>query len=428
MNRITPFGSIVLVFALLLSGCDQQDAVSIRLTGWIASPIEETLTRTFIDTFEQRHPGLSVRYEPITANYMDKLLLMLATGTAPDVIMIEAFWIPLLVEYDVLLPLDDWVAGDPDFASEDFEPVLLDAFRSGGALYGLPKDYSTLALYYNPDMFEEAGLAFPPRNWDEFVEFARRLTRDTDGDARTDQYGYGHAENLEYSLPFVWQNEGEFIDRRGRIAFTEPAFVEALNFLRRMKTDGIAVMPSDVGAAWNMDAFGRRRVAMAISGLWAVNFLNETYASVPYRVALLPVGKRPATVAFAVGYGIPKRTRNPELAWRLLRYLTGPEGGRIWVKSDIGLPARRSVAEESAIEHDPVKRVFLHSLDHARIWQFRVNQRILDETQSALQAIFLTDADVQPMLDDLRYRVERRRRFYADVPGDESQNGSGVPR
>ncbi len=357
-SGITPFGSIVLWLALFLSGCEQQDAVPIRLTGWIASPIEETLTRTFVDTFEQRHPGLSVRYEPIAANYMDKLLLMLATGTAPDVIMIEAFWIPLLVEYDVLLPLDDFIGRDPGFFPDDFEPVLLDAFRSGGALYGLPKDHSTLALYFNPDMFEEAGLAVPPRNWDEFAEFARRLTRDTDGDTRIDQYGYGHAEDLEYSLPFVWQNGGDFIDGRGRIVFAEPASVEALNFLRRMKTGGIAVMPSDVGAAWNMDAFGRRRVAMAISGLWAANFLNETYASVPYRVAVLPVGKLPASVAFAVGYGIPKRTRNPELAWRLLRYLTGPEGGRIWVKSDIGLPARRSVAQEAAIERDPLKRVF----------------------------------------------------------------------
>jgi multiple sugar transport system substrate-binding protein len=256
-------------------------------------------------------------------------------------------------------------------------------------------------------MFDEAGLAEPPRTWEEFAEYARRLTRDTGGDGSVDQYGYSHAEDLEYSLPFVWQNRGEYLDAQGRAAFGEPAFAEALGFLQRMKTDGIAVMPSDVGAAWNMDAFGRRRVAMAISGLWAANFLNETHAGTPYRAALLPAGKKAASVAFVAGYAVPKRTRNPDRAWQLLRYLTGRDGGRIWVKSDVGLPARRSIALESEIERDPLKRVFLRSLDHARIWQFRVNQRVLDETQSALQAIFLTGAAVQPTLDDLKRRVER---------------------
>ncbi|MGX2041822.1 ABC transporter substrate-binding protein [Methylocaldum sp. MU1018] len=415
MDRIAGFGPIVWVLALALLGCGRQDAGAVRLTGWLASPVEEKLTLSFIDAFEQRHPGVPVRYEPITANYMDKLLLMLATGTAPDVVMLEAFWVPLLAGYGVLLPLDGFLARDPDFFPDDFEPALLDAFRSNGTLYGLPKDYSTLALYFDPEMFAAAGRTEAPRTWGEFAASARRLTRDTDGDGVIDQYGYCHAEAFEYSLPFVWQNRGEYFDAEGRAVFDEPAFAEALSFLQSMKNDGIAVMPSDVGAAWNMDAFGRRRVAMAISGFWAANFLNETYARTPYRVAPLPVGKRAASVAFVAGYAIPRRTRNPDRAWRLLRYLTGREGGRIWGKSDVGLPARRSVAQELAIGRDPLKRVFLQSLDHARIWQFRVNQRVLDETESALQAIFLTGAAVRPTLDDLKRRVERERRFRVDA-------------
>ncbi|HYE36410.1 ABC transporter substrate-binding protein [Methylocaldum sp.] len=433
MSRVVLFSSnsgalIVLLLALSLFGCDQQDSDSLRLTGWISSPVEETLTRSFIDTFERRHPGLPVHYEPITANYMDKLLLMLATGTAPDVVMLEAFWIPLLVDYDVLLPLDDFVAQDPGFFPEDFEPALLDAFRFNGKLYGLPKDYSTLVLYFNPAMFAKAGLAGAPRTWDEFAEYARRLTRDTDGDGIVDQYGYCHAEAFEYSLPFVWQNRGEYFDAQGRAAFDEPAFVKALSFLQRMKTDGVAVMPSDVGAAWNMDAFGRGRVAMAISGLWAANFMKETYARTPYRVAPLPAGKQAASIAFVAGYAIPKATRHPDKAWQVLRYLTGPEGGRIWEKSGIGLPARRSVTRDLELERDPLKRVFLRSLDHARVWQFRVNQRVLDETQSALQAIFLTGAAIQPTLADLKRRLERGRLLQADSRSRESQNRSEASR
>jgi multiple sugar transport system substrate-binding protein len=401
---------IGVLFTLWLCGCNGQGSDPIRITGWISTPIEETLMRSLIGAFDKRHPELKVHYEPITANYMDKLLLMLGTRTAPDIVMLEAFWASSLVAYDVLLPLDQFVVQDPNFAIEDFEPALLDAFRFNGKLYGLPKDYSTLVLYYNPEMLAEVGLEDPPRTWDDLADYARRLTRDTDGDGVIDQYGYGHAEALEYSLPFVWQNRGEYFDAQGEIAFTDPAFVEALAFLQRLKARGIAVLPTDVGAAWNMDAFGRRRVAMAISGLWAVNFMKDTYAQVPYKFAPLPIGKQPASVVFVVGYAIPKHTRDPEQAWQVLQYLTGREGQRLWAQADVGLPPRRSVARALGLEHDPLKSPFVQSLRHARPWQLGVDLRLLDETQTALQAIFLTNAPIEPTLERLRRRLEDGRR------------------
>jgi multiple sugar transport system substrate-binding protein len=400
---------IGVLFTLVLAGCDGQRADTLRITGWISTPVEETLMRSMIDAFERRHPGSAVHYEPITANYMDKLLLMLGTRTAPDIVMLEAFWAPALVAYDTLMPLDKFVAQDPDFAIEDFEPALLNAFRFNGELYGLPKDYSTLVLYYNLDMFAEAGLKDPPRTWDEFADYARRLTRDTDGDGLIDQYGYGHAEALEYSLPFVWQNQGEYFDKKGEVSFTDPAFVEALAFLQQLKARGIAVLPTDVGAAWNMDAFGRKRVAMVLSGLWAVNFMKETYPQVPYKVAPLPVGKQAASVAFVVSYAMPKHTSHPNQAWQLLRYLTSREGQLIWAQADVGLPPRRSIAQSFSLERDALKSTFIQSLKHARPWQLGVNHRIMDETQTALQAIFLTDAPIEPTLERLRHRIEGGR-------------------
>jgi multiple sugar transport system substrate-binding protein len=392
----------VLCLLPVLCGCHPDSSEPIRMTGWLASPVEADLTRSLVEAFEREHPGFPVHYEPITASYMDKLLLMLGTGTAPDVVMVESFWIPQFAAYGLLLPLDEFVRRDPGLAVEDFEPALLEAFLGDGRLYALPKDYSTLALFFNPAMFAEAGLHEPPATWEEFAADARRLTRDSDGDGLIDRYGYAHAEMLEYSLPFVWQNRGEYFDGAGRPVFTEPAFAEALEFLQRLKLDGYAVLPTDVGAAWSMDAFGRERAAMAISGLWAVNFMKDTFPETPYRVAPLPAGKERASVAFVVGYAIPKTAREPERAWRLLRYLTGPKGARLWDAAGVGLPPRRSVVRELDLAQDSRKRVFIESLPYSRPWRFRVNQRVLDETESALQAIFITGAPVRPTLEDLR--------------------------
>jgi multiple sugar transport system substrate-binding protein len=408
-KRTLAFASLALGLLLILVGCQPDRPAPVRMTGWLASPVEEKLTRDLIAAFAREQPDLPVAYEPITANYMDKLLLMLGTGTAPDVMMVESFWIPQLAAYGLLRPLDDWTGRDGGLDLEDFEPALLEALRSHGRLYALPKDYSTLALFVNPRHFAEAGLDAPPATWAAFAEAARRLTRDSDGDGRIDRYGYVHAEALEYALPFVWQNGGEYFDGAGRPAFAEPPFAAALEFLQGLKFAGHAVLPTDVGAAWNMDAFGRGRAAMAISGLWAVNFLKETFPDMPYRVAPLPEGKQRASVAFVVGYAIPKSVREPERAWRLLRYLTGREGARRWEAAGVGLPGRRSVARELDLARDPRQRVFLDSLAYARPWRFPVGQRVLDETESALQAIFITGAPVRATLEDLRRRLAAAR-------------------
>lgn len=392
----------LLALLLGLCGCKSDSPDTVRLAGWLASPVEAALTRSLLDTFKAEHPDLPVRYEPIPANYMDKLLLMLGTGTGPDLIMVESFWIPELAARGLLLSLDDLAGADSGAGLEDFEPALLEAFRNRGRLYALPKDYSTLVLYFNPELLAAAGLDRPPADWSGFAAAARRLTRDTNGDGRPDVHGYAHAEALEYTLPFVWQNGGEYLDDTGRPRFTEPAFVEALEFLQGLKTQGWAVLPTDVGAAWNMEAFGRRRVAMAISGLWALNFLKNSFPETPFRVAPLPAGRISATVNFVVGYAIPRSARHPQQAWTLLRYLTGPDGSRLWAKAGVGLPPRRSATRDMKLGLDPVRKVFLESLAYARPWRFPVDQRVLDRTETALQAIFITGAPVRSTLDRLQ--------------------------
>lgn len=402
-------GTIVvgLLAGALGAGCGGYGSDAVRLTGWLTSPAEERLMQAMVDSFEAVHPGVDVHYEPIGANYMDKLQLMLGTGTAPDLFYLEAFWAPSLVSFDVLMPLDSFIARDPSFDLDDFEPALLDAFRFEGRLYGLPKDYSTLVLYYNPELFAAAGLTRPPRDWEEFRGYARRLTRDVDGDGRVDQYGFSHAETLEYLLPFVWQNGGDYFDEQGRVAFTDSAFVEALRFVEGMLDEGSAVLPADIGAAWNMDAFGRGRVAMAFSGLWAVHFMEETFADVPYRVAELPAGEQAAGIAFVVGFAMPKSTHHPEAAWRLLRHLTGPAGQSAWARAGIGLPPRRSVVERLGMYDDPIRGTLIRSAAVARPWQLGANNRVYDESQSILQAIYMTDAPIDASLKRLRTRIAR---------------------
>lgn len=400
-------------FLLLALGCTLGVTVAcggpsgsddLRLTGWVSSPREDDLVRALLAEELPEAAELGVVYDPIQANYPEKIQLMLATRTAPDVFMLDAYLAPALASYGTLTALDPAMLANADV--EDFEPRLLDAFRQDGRLYGLPKDYSTVALFYNPDALAEVGLDRPPANWEELEEWAERLTLDRDGDGRTDRYGLGIDAGLDFLLPFIWQNGGELISEDGRLRTDDAGANGAIAWIRDLQQQGIATFPKDVGAAWNMDAFGRGTVAMTTSGYFAISFLDATFPDTPYRVAPLPIGKENATLAFVVGYVMPQQLRHPEKARRLLELLTSRRAQAYWSDLGIGLPPRRSVVAEKVAPGSPAA-VFTEAAGHARIWQFGKEQRLVDEIQTALQAIYLTETPIRESLDNAARRLER---------------------
>jgi multiple sugar transport system substrate-binding protein len=388
-------------------GCAGRQQGSVTLSGWTASPIEEKLLLKMVTEFEASHPGVTVVYEPIPGNYMDKIQLMLGTRTAPDVFYLESFYAPAMEAFDVLEPLDEYIKRDSvDLA--DFEPALSSAFQSGGKTYGLVKDYTTVGLFYNTEMFKKEGITGPPRTWEEFLVICKKLTKDADGDGNIDQWGFCINPSLEYLLPFVYQNGGSFFDDGGtRVAILDPPFMEALTFFVALYKDGYAVQPSDIGAGWPADAFGKGSIGMMCSGNFAIPFLENNYPQTKFAIAELPQKKEKATLAFTVGYVIAKHCEHKEQAWELLKYLTSVEGMTKWTALGLALPPRKSVVKINRLDNDPLRKALVEGAAYARPWQLSRSYQILDETQSSLQRIFLTAAPVQTEMADLKKRVEK---------------------
>ncbi len=97
-----------------------------------------------------------MKHEVISDQYMDVVKTRLIGGEGPDVFYLDAFEAPAMIETGVLEPLDDYVTDDFDI--NDFEKPLLDAFKGpDGKIYGFPKDYSTLALFYNKKCLKKQG-------------------------------------------------------------------------------------------------------------------------------------------------------------------------------------------------------------------------------------------------------------------------------
>lgn len=378
-----------------------------RLSSWVSSPSETELYKQTLEQFRQAHPDIDFKYEPIPGNYSEKLQLMLGTFTAPDLFYLKGFTAPSYMSFDILQPLDDFIATNQEFNAEDFFPFTLEAFQYNDQQYGLPKDFNPYVLFYNKTLFREAGIDSLPTNWASFRAVAEELTKDTDGDGKTDQYGFIVEPVVEMVMPFVYQNGGYFENPDGTLGIADEPFIEALDFYHSLYEDGIATLPQDEGVAWNGDAFGREICAMAVSGGWLMPFMKDNYPEVDYGIIPLPAGKQKATVAFTTAYAMPKASKFQAEAWQLLDYLVGPEGMTSWTSSGVAMPSRRSVAEANGFYDDPILSVFMESAEFARPFQIQYSERGFEEIVVAFQSVFFTGKSPREAMEESKEQIAK---------------------
>jgi multiple sugar transport system substrate-binding protein len=114
--------------------------VTLKLSGWGASPTEKRLLQQVLRQFEASHPKIRVKLEAIADQYMDVMKTRLIGDAAADVFYLDVFEAPFLMRQSVLKPLNEYIT--PEIDLSDFAPNLLHAFQVGEQIYGLPKDYS----------------------------------------------------------------------------------------------------------------------------------------------------------------------------------------------------------------------------------------------------------------------------------------------
>ncbi|UBF23794.1 ABC transporter substrate-binding protein [Kovacikia minuta CCNUW1] len=368
--------SFLAMVAIALTGCRHQEPVvqagetiTIRLSGWQSNPNEKQLLDQVIRDFEAKNPTIKVKYEVINSEYMDVIKTRLIGDVAPDVFYLDAFEAPLLMKYDVLEPLDRYIT--PDFDLADFEPSLLKAFQSKGKLFGLPKDFSTLALFYNKKAFATAGITQPPKTWNEFLTDAKKLTIDRNKDGKIDQYGFGVAPELARQTIMIQAFGGSLINSQGYATFAEPESIKGLQLIvNQYRGDRSSAQPTDVGATWGSEMLGQGRAAMVIEGPWSIPYFKETFSKLDFATAEVPtVNGKPRTMAFTVAYVMNRKTKHKQAAWKLIAYLTGKEGMKTWAKQGLALPSRRSVLATTGYNKNPLYAPFAKGAGYATIWQ-----------------------------------------------------------
>ncbi len=219
--------------------------------------------------FEREHPGVKIRLEHIPdKQYYAKLLTELAGNSGPDVFGLTNGTILPHVAKGTLLDLAPLMKRDGGLDKTDFFPKALDAYRFGDKLYGMPINFHAFALYYNKTLFDKAHVAYPNGSWDwnDMLAAAKKLTRDSDGDGRIDQYGIVFDSWLGAVAPWIWQNGGTIFDKEKaptRCTLNSRKCVEALQFLADLKLKyHVAPSASETAEQGVVEMFYSGRVAM----------------------------------------------------------------------------------------------------------------------------------------------------------------------
>ena len=303
------------------------------------------------------HPEIKVRkIASGTSDYWIKLQTMMAGGTPPDVFLTNrgpSSGFAVYAKNGVLFDLRQFVEQD-SFDLSDFFPAAVDLYRYAGGLYALPLVASNLALYYNRDMFDRAGLDYPDANWtwDDYLYAAHELTVRDDND-RVIQFGCGMSGNRLW--PFVYQNEGKRVGRDGRRwLLTDSNYIdrnaEAMQFYCDLWLKyNVAPIPYRKGVGRNF-SFRSNTVAMDISGPWEFMTLADAPLGFRWAVAELPKGRCKATGLTTMAYAISNLCKNKAAAWELVSYLCGPEVQTLLATSGRDMPSRLSIANSDAFK------------------------------------------------------------------------------
>ncbi len=407
---------IVIVLALLvmvIAACGTKQtsgAVEISFMMW-GSPEELDVWEQVVADFEATYPNIKVSVEVSDwDSYWDKLNTLYAGGTPPDVFAMDA---PIYIDWvsrGALLDLQPYIDADPSILDGVY-PVTTQVYILPDGTYGLPRDFQTIVLFYNKDMFDAANLPYPDETWtmETLKEVALQLTLDTNGDGSIDQWGFS-SDLWDMELFWseaIWAYGGEVISAdHTQTLLTEGAARDAWDFIASMMVVDKSMPDPDTASQYGGDAFDAGVAAMTTIGHWAVpQYAARDFA---WDVAPMPAGPAGrATSVNSAGFVVAANSEHPDEAWQFIKFAMGPSGQTRLAELGFAIPVLQSIAESPVYLDQPNfsidQQVFLDALEYAHMKpSFRGYDEWATVVGDALIPVWLGELPISDALDQIK--------------------------
>lgn len=447
VKLLIPF---LILGSIVFSGCKKTTAkYSVPLEIWLPTDDAQELRNiasnfTKIDT----HIGkLDVR-KFTQESYQKELLEAMAAGTGPDIFVINNNWLANYI--DKIEPAPAVVIGEQQFKTNFLDIVTQDFFWDGKA-YGVPLSVDSLALYYNKDLFNAAGILNPPTTWEAFTEAVRKLTIiDEYGNIKQSGAALGTAYNINRSTDIL---EMIMLQKKTRMASRQSRMLELSS---GKDTDGGLTSPgygsisfytdfAKVGSenyTWNqsmhysLDAFGEGNLGMMFNYSWHVKTIRDKNSKINFDVVPVPQFSSiaPANVANYYSFVVAKSKGDPGLnsarvleAWQLLKYLTfqqsqmtlinaqdgtqsvvaiNPDPGLSYIEKTKKPAARRDLVEKQTT--DPALAPFARGGIVAKGWYQKDSDSIEADLADMLDSINRGNETVEQAAQRAQSRINQK--------------------
>lgn len=348
---------VLFLFIFVLTGCvKKSNQTTIQFASW-GSQSEVEILRPILAEFEKQNPDVKVDFMHIPQNYFQKIHLLFASNLAPDVIFINNLYLPVYANAGMLEEIQAegkrarGQEGKLDLST--FYDKSLQSLSYKKKLYAVPRDISTLVIYYNKDLFKKYGVDEPKKNWTfkDFLITAQKLTKDTNNDGKPDIWGISFEETPAlFYLPYLMSDGGGILsDDLKSVIIDEPDSQEGLNFYADLRNKyHVAPTKAQSASATMAQLFLQGKLAMHLSGRWLVP-KYRTDAKFNWDVINFPRGDMGSIVPLdASGWAVAKSSKHKAEAMRLIEFLASEESITKFSQSGLIVPARIDVAKKMA--------------------------------------------------------------------------------
>ena len=351
--------------------------------------------------------GIEVEYTPIDGDFSQFLLNALSAGTAPDLYYVDIFWSDAVFGTGRADPVrDQSVAGE-------LLPGLAEAFTRDGTLMGIPKDFNSLVLNYNVDVFEDAGVE-PPDADDTWSDFEDKLAAVADelGDIAGICLVPDYARFGPFALATGWQP----FDADGRTVLDED-FRRAFAFYTGLADSGAGTVAADLGEGWMGGCMSSEKAAVALEGAWMIAHLRDAAPSMVWDATRMPIdpetGHR-GNLIFTVAWVVNPESQVRDSAHALAEILTS-EPAQQWVLEEgLAIPSRAALDDNPWLDGEDVAQVASrHAFEGTRdeavtpYYFGEYGGAWMEPINSALNAVLLDELDVEAALEEAQEKLDR---------------------
>lgn len=377
--------------------------ITLNVTGWSSSPAEDALVQKGLSDFHAKYPTITVNWSPIPQNYDVKMKANVAAGDVADVFYVDPSMAQEYIPSGKLLDLSPYMGRD-NVAPDSFYSNLMKPFDcADGSVYGIAKDWNSLGLFYNKTMFQQAGLSDPSTwTWSDLQSAAQKLTSGK-------VHGIALPADASRFGAFLVGNGGQMLTADGKTAaFNSPAGTGAAQFYTSFEQNKTGVMPSDTGAGWDGEAFGKGQVAMTFEGGWMIPYMTSTYPGVQYGIAPMPTSPTGVhgNLLYTNAWGAYSGTKHADAAWKLVQFMTSAAHQQQVLEQGFALPTVKSLESDPYFTQNPGVKV-LQDGAQAGVADFygAADTEVHTDVSNALQSVMLGKSDVPTALSTASQKV-----------------------